>query len=211
MSKIYYTKEGLVYNCVGKTHNYFYSGGYKPQIQVSCLQILEKLQFLFEINLQVHQFSFFNLNLPDKIYFQLQQVLCFDDEYFSHFNLLQYETLVNIDRTNSLIKYSEEKSELIFEYETIILHVSKPFNYVFNSNTNEDIQNDINFNEIDLKFLVFSDPEEHEHPLLFMSEEQIVSNNKCLDEFFSKIIKVFADFGYNISDCKDLVRLIDIR
>ena len=91
------------YQLVGEIDDYFYTGGYSPDKSTTCSDIIEKLQFVYELWLQGSSGEFFDKDLPEEITEELTDYLESMDESevfhgeLLHFKIFSNEKFANVD------------------------------------------------------------------------------------------------------------------
>jgi hypothetical protein len=204
---LYFTDETETYYLAGKITDYFYEGGYMPDESNTCSDIIEKLQFVYELWLQSNSGEFFDKDLPDEITEELTEYFeSMDESEVFHGELLHFKNFSAKKFTNSKGVFDENSGQVILTSGKLKLFVPVPYENLSCWDSGEDLSHETSDKLKKIKKFSFSTTDSIEW--LFMSTSQLKTSHKNLDEIIKPVSKIFSKHGIKMKSCEDLVKFI---
>ena len=212
VNNVYFIKDSKNYYDVGQPSDYYFDFGLIPIDSFPCNDILEKTRLLcafWELVLSIDTSSIksqliTNETLIDlKIYFEK-----YDAPDFAYWALLRYETLAKYDTTFCSYEIDKVSKNMILTASDIKIIIPHPYYNIFGEDENGELNDVDETNYADFKFLSFTQDESF--PILFMSDEQMQSNERVIGKYHREIISIFQNHQYKINDCEGLVEVYNL-
>ncbi len=197
------------YGLVGEIDDYFYTGGYSPDKSTTCSEIIEKLQFVYELWLQGNSGEFFDKDLPEEITEALTEYFeSMDESEIFHGELLHFKIFSNEKFANCKGSIDEASGRVMLTSGKLTLFVPAPFENLTCWNTGEGLKNETLDNLKKIKKFSFSIADDPSLECLFMSADQLKDSHKSLDEIIKPVTKIFSKHGIKMKSCEELVKFI---
>ena len=203
-NKIYLYKNSEIFTFVGQPSYYFYDFGFNPLDSNTCEDILEQSRLIYAFYEMCSNANHIKENnkISSNIFKNLTEYFdVYKDDDFAYWSLLQYVSLYKQDLNNCSYRFDRETDNLILQIDDGELFVPYPYDNLVGEYENGEIC------EVDRSNYMYFETISYncdDFPLLFMSNNQLQSNETELNNILKDIITILNLNNYELKNCRDL-------